>query len=230
MITASELHLKQIEINNEIMERAKKLNKFHEPLFDGVVNEELFLKGKPKILWILKEPWEYPENGESGGGWDLVKDLLHEGWHSNKGSYAIMAYISYSILNDFKKYSNISYVSEDPNVGNSMKYISYINVKKFPGSTSSNMNEISQYYLEFKDILIQQIDLINPDIVIGGNTLHLFFDDLKLKADNFNKETWSAWWYKNNNRFYIHSYHPNQRTITNEKYVDDMVSVVKNNY
>lgn len=230
MITSDELHLKQIEINNEITERAQKLNKFHEPLFDGVVNEELFLNGKPKILWILKEPWEKLENGQSGGGWDLVKKLLHEGWHSNKGSYAIMAYVSYSILNGFKKYSDIPYVSEDANVGNSMKYISYINVKKFPGSTTSNMDEISEYYLEFKDILVKQIDLINPDIVIGGNTLQLFFDDLKLKADNFNKETWSAWWYKNNNRLYIHSYHPNQRTITNEKYVDDMVSVVKNNY
>ncbi|MDH5718909.1 MAG: hypothetical protein OEZ22_14880 [Spirochaetia bacterium] len=228
-MTPNELKQKQITINNEITSYSKNNHEFHDPIFDGVVNEELFLssKTKPKILWILKEPWEKLEENEKGGGWDLVKDLLKDGWHSNKGSYAIMAYVSYSVFNDFKKYSNISYLTQDSRVGDSLKYIAYINIKKFPGSTSSNKNEISEYFYKYKDILIKQIKIINPDIIIGGNTLPFFYDYLEIENDYFNKEISSAWYFKKNNRLYVHAYHPAQISIPKEKYVDDIVEIIK---
>lgn len=199
-----------------------------EPITDGVVDIDRFLAACPKMLWILKEPWEDLKDGEAGGGWSVTKDLLGKGKVGNKGTYAPMAYVSFSVFNGFPKWIDISYVTKDPRVVDSLKSIAYINVKKFPGKTTSNGKEIEQYYQKFRHLLLRQIEVINPDIIIGGRVLPLFMEDLGLCQADF-VSGGSAGYCVKNQRLYISAYHPSQwSAVTKEVYVDDIVDIIKN--
>jgi hypothetical protein len=46
------------------------------PIHDGVADLEGYLASSPRIMWILKEPYDdFNENGEPvGGGWSYTKD------------------------------------------------------------------------------------------------------------------------------------------------------------
>ena len=48
----------------------------NDPITDGVVHEARYLDCFPKILWILKEPWEVGIEETGGGGWSVTKDLI----------------------------------------------------------------------------------------------------------------------------------------------------------
>ena len=50
------------------------------PIYDGVVDAEAYLAAKPKIMWILKEPYDDfdAEGMPAGGGWTICKD-----WYSH---------------------------------------------------------------------------------------------------------------------------------------------------
>jgi len=85
----------------------------------------------------------------------------------------------------------MDYIIENPDMLEAFKSVAYINVKKLPGLTKSNHYNISIAYNKYKNILLKQIKYYNPDIIIGGSTLHNFFPDLNIKKcelvrfDNF---------------------------------------------
>ena len=48
-----------------------------EPIYDGLVDAEAYLASKPKVMWILKEPYDDfdAEGMPAGGGWTMFKDF-----------------------------------------------------------------------------------------------------------------------------------------------------------
>ena len=48
-----------------------------EPIYDGVVDAGGYLASKPKVMWILKEPYDDfdAEGKPSGGGWTMFTDF-----------------------------------------------------------------------------------------------------------------------------------------------------------
>ena len=62
-------------IKSKIFERAKKLelsNDGLEPLPDGVADIEGYCKSSPRIMWILKQPYDDMKDGKPfGGGWEV---------------------------------------------------------------------------------------------------------------------------------------------------------------
>lgn len=215
------------EVNAQLLEMAASNEGLkHFPITDGVVDIDQYLSCSPKILWILKEPWEKLKDGEIGGDWSLTKYLNDDGKIGNKGTWARMAYVTYSVFNNYPKYSAIPYVTDDPKVGASLKNIAYINVKKFPGKSTSVRAEIESYYDRYRNLLKKQITTINPDIIIFGNILYLFLNDLDLKSEDFKSEG-SVEFCSKDGRLYINAYHPSYWRISGEKYVEDIVSVIK---
>lgn len=198
----------------------------HNPITDGVVDIDRYLSSSPKILWILKEPWENLKDGEAGGDWSVTK-YLAEGEICNRGSWPPIAYVAYSVFHNYPKWKDIGYVTADPMVRDSLRKIAYINVKKFPGKPTSYAPDIKFHYRRNRNILKKQIDTINPDIIIGGYTLDLFFADLDLKYDAFKTEG-SVSHCTKGRRLYIDAYHPSQWTVKKDVYVDDIVMVIKN--
>jgi hypothetical protein len=233
IMNKEQLEALEREVKAELETMAKAEGSIHEPITDGVVDENRYLAASPRMLWILKEPWDPIKEGEAGGGWSVTKGLiprkLTEETIGDSRLYARMAYISYSALNNYPKLEDIPKVSRDPKVGESLRAIAYINVNKAPGKTNSYKPHIERCYRRNKDILKRQIDTINPAIVIAGNILYLFYEALGLKAEDLVSEG-SVEWCKKDGRLYINAYHPSYWRIGSAKYVDDLVAVIKNHW
>ncbi|MFN4971404.1 MAG: hypothetical protein ACK5GX_00070 [Bacteroidota bacterium] len=225
--------MKYINFNNELKEYYNQktlptdVGSF---ALDGIIDIKKYNESSIKILWILKEAWgtgwlnnqkgrpfEYPEyiNTEFNFG---------ESFPSSGAMWAKIIYINYGILNGFLKWDHMPNYWESEDVFNSLKNCALINLKKIPGSTVSNMNEIYQHYRTDKEVILNQIDIINPDVIICGGTYKILtkeypFDILK----NSNNE------YRNGNkkRIFIPTYHPSYYSIGQEAYCDSVVQRCK---
>ena len=97
-----------------------------------------------------------------------------------------------------------------------------------PGSSTTPDKILKQGYQDNKGILLRQVELYEPDIVIGGNTVHLFYEDLDiprdklLSLDNNRNE-----YYAKENRLYIDAYHPAIRGGTVQTYCNDIIEMAK---
>ncbi|MFV0419739.1 MAG: hypothetical protein ACK5KT_13540 [Dysgonomonas sp.] len=198
------------------------------PILDGIINIEKYSSQKYKILWILKESNDLDANGK-GGGWSLTEAINSlKDWESQintgKITFRRIIYASYGLLNNFVLWNDMPSVNDDPNVFETIKKIAYINVKKVPGGTTANQNVIKKAYSDNKDLLLKQIELYNPDIIIGGNTLHYFFDDLPIPMDKKISDGKTAY-YPSKNRLYIDAYHPavRENTISEEDYCNGII-------
>jgi hypothetical protein len=225
-MTKESLEALESEVNAELLKMAKAEATSYYPITDGVVDIEQYLQSSPTILWILKESWE--DNGV--GDWSVTKDLMLkgvvEGTTGNKGIYAKMAYITYSVFNGYPEWNDIPHVTKDPQVPGSLRRIAYINLNKGPGGKRSNAANIESYYRRNRHLLKRQVETMNPDIVIAGNVLHLFYDDLGLKHEDFTSEG-SVDVCSKNGRMYINAYHPAYWCIKAQRYVEDIVAAIK---
>ena len=212
------------EVNSEL---ALSATLIAEPITDGVVDFELYLASAPKILWILKEPVDEIENGvPRAGGWSMTKHVLAIGEFGGKGPFAPIAYAAHSVFNNFKKQAEIAKVSVDPHVKEAVKRIAYINVNKMPALRTSGGTDFASIYRQNRQLLLKQIDGMHPDVIIGGSTLYLFFEDLGLKREEF-ADKGSVGFCCKDGRLYIEADHPSQWRIPRSTYVDDIVSVIK---
>lgn len=194
-----------------------------EPITDGIIDIDLFLQTKIKILWILKEPYDEGTK-RAGGGWDLPYELKDKNWlgRITHPSMNVMAYASYAILRDLP-WSEMSWVNEDNNVvNNSLQEIAWINISKMPGYTRSTDTFIGKQYPIWKSLLLKQIEIINPQIIIFGNTFKHFQNDIEhtVFPSKVLKEGGRIKGFVGSNRLYIDTYHPAQSIITKEEYVD----------
>ncbi len=225
-MNVEQLEVAESEIAAELFQMAKAEQSFHEPILDGVVDASQYLAASPKILWILKEPWEEFDEGESVGGWSLTKHVIAKGINKDTGSHAIMAYVTYAVFNGYISEHEVPYVTADTAVANSLKRIAYINVSKMPGEKTSDAGFIAHQYQRNRSVLLKQIEMLAPDVIIGGSTLHLFLEDLGLRREMFTSNG-SASFSKKDHRLYIDAYHPNQRTVTRPDYVNSIVSIIR---
>ena len=220
--------LKQLQEVDEAFDSIKKKeNRQDSPIYDGIVDIDRYLSASPKILWILKEPYDEPTGG--GGGYSITEDVLACGEKmTNKAPFAPIAYVTYSVFNKFLKYSEMDLVTEDPRIWEALKNIAYINVNKFPAKTTSDMEIVASHYQKNRDLLKKQIDAINPDIVIAGNILHLFYNDFNLTRQDLvsGGPGKSAEFCRKDGRLFINAYHPSYRG-SKQRYCDDLVAIIK---
>ncbi len=221
-LNPQEIASMQIEIDNE-------LNIIYDdPTYDGVINPEMYCQAPIKILWILKEV-------NDDGGYcqrkafnksieNLMKD--RKDWYRTLDP---IIYTTYSLLNGFMLWDEMDYIKDNPQMIDVLKQISYINIKKEAGGSVSFNDVLSKAYQKNRNIIINQIELSNPEVIICGNTLEFLMDDLKI-----NKEELTAIdnieYIIQGSRLIINAYHPNQRTITQEEYCDSIIKLVKKFY
>ena len=101
-------------------------------------------------------------------------------------------------------------VTEDTRIWEALKNIAFINVNKFLGKTSSDSEIVASYFQKNRELLKKQIDAINPDIVIAGNILSLFYKDFDLTNQDLKSggPGKSAEYCQKNGRLFINAYHP----------------------
>ena len=196
---------------------------------DGVVNEEEYYNASPKIMWILKEP--YDDGDDIGGGWSLTKDLLaldnvYERLIPSRSTWRPIMYSTWGIMNGYLKWDSIPDLKDKPDIGRILRKIAFINVQKLAASTKSYDPIIREAYHENKEILLKQIEVYNPDIIIGGSVLPFFFKDLGLTDAKRVVEN-NDYTFISNGKLYINSYHPSQTQETHESFCSGIIQAAK---
>ncbi|MGD1847497.1 MAG: hypothetical protein ACFB10_19080 [Salibacteraceae bacterium] len=131
---------------------------------DGIIEEALFQKQQPKVLFITKEAND-PEQNQ----WDLT-DWLRSGL---EGQYAHrLSEWAYGIQNDFPPLEPVSL--EDRHFA--LRHTAVITLKKSGGGAQADHAVLKQHLLKNKPLLLEQIHLIKPDIIIGGIGKSFYWD------------------------------------------------------
>ena len=168
---------------------------------DGIINELLFNEKKAKekgVLFIAKEP-----NDKDQSGWDFRK------WWNDEPLYRSfshrLAEWGYGVTNDFPEYWE---ATENRKAG--ITSIAFMNLKKSGGTGTANDINISKAINETSPWLLQEIEIIDPDIIIGCGLLKKywkgFLEELKWIPSGF--DTNIAMW---NNIKIIDYWHPSNR-------------------
>jgi hypothetical protein len=221
------------QIESEIWTNCIDISGHTQAIMDGIVDIDTYLQSHPKILWILKEPYDAVENGTpAGGGWSLTKDVLRRDDFFSRikrtqSTWHPIIYVCTGLLNNFSEYGSMDYINDSPGMVKILKNIAVINVKKLPGLTQTHrFNPIAEAYNQHKAILLKQIRVYNPDIIIGASTMPLFYDDLEIDRKKIEKYG-SIHYVVKDAKIYIDAYHPGQMRVTKSQYVNDIIYIVK---
>ena len=240
MNTVEDLKKKDKILSAKILDFAKQNGLVTDdawPIYDGLYSAEKYLESPIRLMWILKEPYDDLENGKPvGGDWSITKDLFNKPieWSHNKTGKMVI-YATYGIFNQ-KKWSEMDKISDKPEMANVIQKMSYINLSKMPAYTTSSDSALWKKYSEWKNITFEQIKLYDPDVIIFGNTLKYFCNDLKKEgiiSDSINKYNDLVNIYRQDKqKLIIDTYHPGKRFSNEEmkSYVDSLVKLVNNWY
>jgi hypothetical protein len=204
---------KMIENHAESMRRLAKESvlsgkglDIYDTIGDGPFDYEKYSKCQKKILFIAKEP-----NSPGDGGWDYKVISLNNDYH-----FGSMNTVAAFILNEKINSSDKKTLDRDEPIYKT----AYINLNKFTGGGSvGNNGTIKELYIEWKDILEEQIRVYDPDIIIclnTGNTIWPSVQKILKFSDHQNKNYDEKYYDKNENRWVcdlngkivINTYHP----------------------
>ena len=209
-------------------QEAKLITSETEPIYDGVFDDAMYAKSR--ICWLLKEPYDDKDENDNPvvGGWSIPKDCFEKDDAWKVPSWEPIIYTMYGILNGMK-YEDMDYISPDNGMVDVLKYILYLNLSKMPALHSSSDSKLWEKYQIWKDVLDKQIEHYDPAIVICGSTFNFIKDDIARDAQLIKEFPFSSNMgiYKSGNRYFIATYHPNQRTIGRDLYVDSLIDAVR---
>ena len=228
---------KQIKKIKEIEELIKQYNsekKYEYVIQDGIVDIKKYLSSTFKILWILKEPHDKGEHGKFDMRHLLQGAKSKNGLNPNmKSTFTNIIYSTYGILNDFTCWNDIDDFRNNHDLIDVLQNIAIINIRKLPGKNKSNEKEIANNYQKYKSIILKQIDVYDPDVIIGGGTIHHLYTDLKLSESEkkilikFNNiKNHPKAYFTAKNKIIIETCHPNAR-VKHEQYCDNIINGVK---
>lgn len=175
---------------------------------DGIVNEELFSNARKKILFVTKEP-----NDPSKSQWDY-RDWYDKEISSYPFCYRITEW-AYGILHEFPPIEEVW--KDRIKAHESLRSIAMMNIKKSGGTGSSNIHEMMKYAENDISNLREEINIIDPEIIILGTSWK------KLRNFILDKQEWSNSGYdvaigRYNNAKVIDFYHPSSRNAPSAAY------------
>ena len=125
---------------------------------DGIIDEAKYSKAKKKILFILREI------NESGG--DLT-ELIRQGHRHNVVSQ--LSQWAAGILNDFPEYEEID--RDQQTKAETLESVALLNLKKNTGETALMPRPFDGFSLMDKSFVVEEIDVIKPEIIISCNVI-----------------------------------------------------------
>lgn len=230
MKTKEELEKQQKQLVKEIKDHAKALglsNDNLEPITDGVCSIDGYLKSNPKVMWILKEPYDDFEDGQPvGGGWSITEHCFgkrEDVW--SQRTWQPIIYIMYGYLHGML-WQDMDWIRDNKNMANVLKDIAYINISKTPGFPRSSWSKINQCYYLWKPILEKQLAVYSPNIIVCAGTFSHFSEDfIKQGIQLIDTVEGVVDVYKLGTRIIIDAYHPLQTQINRGLYVDSIIGM-----
>lgn len=183
-------------------EHHKKNHKDGKPFVcDGAIDEEKWEQAKPKILFLGKEA----HNGEIDS-WSICK--LIQDWGEPKYSLWLnVGRWAHGIQHTTK--DNIPDFPDRNDITKALFDSAFVNIKKSGGKSTSDNNDLMYYVKKDRDLIIEQIELLDPHIIIFCYTWPLVKEYWDQKYGEHEKLT--EWVYKSGNRILIDYYHPTLR-------------------
>jgi hypothetical protein len=197
---------------------------------DGIVDIEEYFNSKIKILWVLKEAYdaEAKSDGRIQGDWSLTEimgnaNFLNEVGRSRK-TWEPIIYASWGILHNFIKYDDMDYIKDNPEMVSVLRNIGFINIQKIAANSTSNDSSIREAYNKHRSILEEQIEVFEPDIIIGGNTAHLFSDKFNITSKDIQYDEYNYW--NKNSVLVIMADHPSKR-VSEEAKAENIDTIIR---
>lgn len=108
-----------------------------------------------------------------------------------------------------------------------IKNVAIINTQKLSAKNHSATNDrdLELSNKKYSDLLEAQLDFINPNVIIFGNTFKYYKALLKIEESEIVKG--NVWHVSKEGKLYISAYHPAQTQTSKKDYVNDIVSVVE---
>jgi len=127
---------------------------------DGILNQAKFDNEK-RVLFVLKET-----NGYSKPLMELLKDgPRHQMWHT-------LSRWAFGILNPDSKFESLT----KSDMNEALHKIAVINIKKIPGKAVAKRNELLDAVKRDNKFLLEQIENLNPKIIIACGTFFALKD------------------------------------------------------
>lgn len=169
---------------------------------DGPVDPVRYAKASPRILWILREVHD-----QDATRWRLNEflnlDEQFETYPRRWSTYGFVAKASQALLKRWRELATGP--AEDAR--DALRDIAVINLKKVGGGSSID-GQFGAQTADWLPYLSQQLDLLEPEIVICGGSYDFLPTSLAPRIENFTSAT------KNEQRYWIRLSHPGQRTVT----------------
>lgn len=178
----------QADISKRVWDRAKERHLMTGqnsdnvwPITDGVADIASYLATTPKVMIVLKEPYDDTTKDDQGriipygGGWDFPQLLRAQSaahvWPNRTWQRVI--YAIYGFRNG-KHYCEMDYIRNKPEMGDVLLDTCWINLSKMPGLTTSSDNKWKKAFDDnWNDMFVEQVKLYNPDVIIFGGTFDL---------------------------------------------------------
>jgi hypothetical protein len=227
-MSKEEYLIKEKELDNKI--KTIWLN----PFLDGITNYDLYSKASIKLLWILKEP-NGRNNSESRDMRIYHADV--SGYDYWQVTFRNMIRIGHAIIDGIYEFNDIPPINySNATIGQEelviLDDIAIINVNKTGGGSSSDQIFLNNEYERrgVKELLFEQIELINPQIIINSHHVEKFFKDQIGDSEILRKNTQGLanFAYTEDRRLIIFTDHPGQRNYSDKVYCDNIISIVNN--
>lgn len=180
---------------------------------DGIINDEYWNKSKVKILFLLKEAYT-KKTKTNQTAWDLrthINKKINQKKVSDR-TFKPIAQWAYGIEKVYFDNEVAPYKESCEEMYDALSSSAIVNLKKSNGIKSSNKRDLEGYVEKDWDLLSLQINEINPQLVICGNTWSLINGKLIEKK----KISDSA--YLSNGIIYIDYWHPSNRASNQMNY------------
>lgn len=195
---------------------------------DGMVDPVLYACTSPRMLWLLKEPYDGGD-ARTGGGWCLCKDLLlgKTDVMARKPAFQPICYITHGVLSRQHDWEAMQWLRDSEEIRHSLKKIAFINVSKLPGLKTSASSEIVAAYRKYRAVILSQIYAYAPDIIFAcAPHVHPVAQDLGLDSRPWREIGTAAVRIGKQGQRLVWVYHPSQRKkgITRLRYVNDAIA------
>lgn len=186
------------------------------PITDGVGAIDEYLSSDPKIMWILKEPYDdFSDEEKPKGGDYSIADAIKDFDLKKVGpTWRRIAEITHNILTG-ENASSRDLLEEQ--IRKELSRVAYINVSKMPAFKQTSEYELKKKFKIWESTVMMQIELYSPEVIIFGHTFNLFKKEKLGITTDYCYQDPDSWTnvYRKINRgktiFLIDTYHPANR-------------------
>ena len=187
---------------------------------DGIIDEEAYLASPIRTAFLLKETngGTEKENCDAMGNWDKFTRNLHSmalpkshpesaPLYKTWPNVCLWMYLIHHPEATFSCCTENDEFKEEQ-LRHYLDTAAIINLKKVPGGSSSVYDELTAAAKKNHDFLLQQIDIMEPELIICGGTYWIFKETFLNEEIQTGILSTGTHYFVHNNRLYLEFPHP----------------------